>query len=162
MAHELTRRQLKEAGNDLVKVLAKLKNCGAQTILDSTSKSKAEQLMNDQQLEAYQEFLAAKAYQAFAIKRRDSKNITSTLKESHPMLEISPRDLDADPFALCTPEATYDLRKGIAGAREHLPEDYITKITSVSPGQKGQQLWLDSLNLIFQNNQELIDYVQMI
>lgn len=46
-------------------------------------------------LEVYRELLAAKAYQAFAIKRRDSKNVTSTLKESHPMLEISPRDLDA-------------------------------------------------------------------
>ena len=111
VAHELTRRQLKEAGNDLMEALTKLKNTGAQTILDSTSKTKAEQLMNDQQMEAYQDFLAAKAYQAFAIKRRDSKNITSTLKESHPILEISPRDLDADPFALCTPEATFDLRK---------------------------------------------------
>ena len=80
-------------------------------------KRQAEQLMNDQQLEAYQDFLAAKAYQAFAIKRRDSKNITSTLRESHPILEISPRDLDADPFALGTPEATFDLRKGMAGAR---------------------------------------------
>jgi hypothetical protein len=66
------------------------------------------------------------------------------------MLEISPRDLDADCFALCTPEATYDLRKGMAGAREHSPEDFITKITSVSPGQKGQQLWQDCLDLIFQ------------
>ena len=162
VAHELTRRQLNEAGNDLVEALTKMKNSGAQTILDSTSKSKAEQLMNDQQLEAYQDFLAAKAYQAFAIKRRDSKNITSTLKESHPILEISPRDLDADPFALCTPEATYDLRKGMAGAREHSPEDYITKITSVSPSQKGQQIWLDCLDLIFQGDQSLIDYVQMI
>lgn len=162
VAHELTRRQLKEAGNDLVEALTKMKNSGAQTILDSTSKSKAEQLMNDQQLEAYQDFLAAKAYQAFAIKRRDSKNITSTLRESHPILEISPRDLDADPFALCTPEATYDLRKGMAGAREHSPEDFITKITSVSPSQKGQQIWLDCLDLIFQGDQSLIDYVQMI
>ena len=162
VAHELTRRQLKEAGNDLVEALIKMKNSGAQTILDSTSKSKAEQLMNEQQLEAYQEFLAAKAYQAFAIKRRDSKNITSTLRESHPILEISPRDLDADPFALCTPEATYDLRKGMAGAREHSPEDFITKITSVSPSQKGQQIWLDCLDLIFQGDQTLIDYVQMI
>lgn len=162
VAHELTRRQLKESGNDLLSALEKLKNCGAQAILDSASKSKAEQLMNEEQLQAFQEFSAAKAYQAFAVKRRDSKNITSTLKESHPMLEISPRDLDADCFALCTPEATYDLRKGVAGAREHLPEDYITKITSVSPGQKGQQLWLDSLDLIFQSNRELIDYVQMI
>ena len=162
VAHELTRRQLKESGNDLLSALEKLKNCGAQAILDSASKSKAEQLMNEEQLQAFQELSAAKAYQAFAVKRRDSKNITSTLKESHPMLEISPRDLDADCFALCTPEATYDLRKGVAGAREHLPEDYITKITSVSPSQKGQQLWLDSLDLIFQSNRELIDYVQMI
>ena len=162
VAHELTRRQLKEAGNDLVEALTKMKNSGAQTILDSTSKSKAEQLMNEQQLEAYQDFLAAKAYQSFAIKRRDSKNITSALRESHPILEISPRDLDADPFALCTPEATYDLRKGMAGAREHSPEDFITKITSVSPSQKGQQIWLDCLDLIFQGDQTLIDYVQMI
>ena len=162
VAHELTRRQLKESGNDLLSSLDKLKNCGAQAILEGASKSKAEQLMNEEQLQAFQEFSAAKAYQAFAVKRRDSKNITSTLKESHPMLEISPRDLDADCFALCTPEATYDLRKGMAGAREHSPEDYITKITSISPGQKGQQLWLDSLDLIFQRNQELIDYVQMI
>ena len=78
------------------------------------------------------------------------------------MLEISPRDLDADCFALCTPEATYDLRKGMAGAREHSPEDFITKITSVSPGQKGQQIWLDCLDRIFQHDQSLIDYVQMI
>lgn len=162
VAHELTRRQLKEAGNDLVEALTKMKNTGAQTILDSTSKSKAEQLMNDHQLEAYQDFLAAKAYQTFAIKRRDSKNITSTLRESHPILEISPRDLDADPFALCTPEATFDLRNGMAGAREHSPEDFITKITSVSPSQKGQQIWLDCLDLIFQGDQSLIDYVQMI
>lgn len=77
-------------------------------------------------------------------------------------MEISPRDLDADPFALCTPEATYDLRKGMAGAREHSPEDFITKITSVSPSQKGQQIWLDCLDLIFQGDQTLIDYVQMI
>lgn len=162
VAHELTRRQLKEANRDLMEALDKMKNCGAQNILDSTSKSKAEQLMNDQQLEVYRELLAAKAYQAFAIKRRDSKNVTSTLKESHPMLEISPRDLDADCFALCTPEATFDLRQGMAGAKEHSPEDFITKITSVSPNQKGMQIWLDSLNLIFQHNQELIDYVQMI
>ena len=158
VAHELTRRQMKEANRDLLTALMKMKNNGAQAILDGTSKAKAEQLMSDEQLEAFQEYLAAKAYQAFVIKRRDSKYITSALKESHPMLEISPRDLDADCFALNTPEATYDLRKGMAGAREHSPEDFITKITSVTPGQKGQKIWLDCLDLIFQHNQELIDY----
>mgnify|MGYP000040229460 CR=1 FL=1 len=149
VAHELTRRQLNESNRLMCEALQKLKNCGAQEILDNTSKTKAEQLMNDEQMKAYQEFLAAKAYQSFAIRRRDSKNITSTLKESHPMLEISPRDLDADCFLLCTPEATYDLRLGCAGAREHSADDFITKITSVSPGVKGTQLWLDNLNLIF-------------
>lgn len=162
VTHELTRRQLKESEKDLLLAYETLKNCGAQAILNSATKSKAEQLMSAEQLEAYQGFLAAKAYQAYAIKRRDSKNISSTLKESRPMLEISPRDLDADCFALCTPEATYDLRQGMSGAREHSPEDFITKITSVAPGQKGQQIWLNSLDLIFQHNQELIDYVQMI
>ena len=78
------------------------------------------------------------------------------------MLEISPRDLDADCFLLCTPAATYDLRKGMDGAREHSPEDFITKMASVSPSSKGAQLWQDSLSLIFCGNQELIDYVQMI
>ena len=78
------------------------------------------------------------------------------------MLEISPRDLDADCFALNTPDATFDLRQGMAGAREHSAEDFITKITSVTPGSKGQQIWKDCLDLIFQRNQELIDYVQMI
>ncbi len=63
---------------------------------------------------------------------------------------------------LCTPEATYDLRKGLDGAREHAPSDFITKITSVSPGRKGGQLWQDSLDLIFCKDRELIDYVQMI
>ena len=162
VAHELTRRQMKEANRDLMDALVKMKNNGAQTILDGTSKAKAEQLMSDEQLQAFQEFLQAKAYQAFVIKRRDSKYITSALKETHPMLGISPRDLDADCFALNTPEATYDLRKGMAGAREHSPEDFITKITSVTPGQKGQKIWQDCLDLIFQHNQELIDYVQMI
>ena len=162
VAHELTRRQLKEATKEMQDAFKRMENCGAQTILDGTSKTKAEQLMNDEQLEAYKDFLSTKAYQAFALRRRDSKYITATLKESHPMLEISPRDLDADCFALCTPAATYDLRKGLAGAREHSPDDFITKMTAVSPSNKGEQIWLDCLDLIFCGNQELIDYVQMI
>ena len=162
VAHELTRRQLKEATKEMYAALKKMEECGAQTILDGSSKAKAEQLMSDEQLEAYKEFISAKAYQAFALRRRDSKYITAALKESHPMLEISPRDLDADCFALCTPAATCDLRKGLAGAREHSPEDFITKMTAVSPGSKGEQIWLDCLDLIFCGNQELIDYVQMI
>lgn len=162
VAQELTRRQLEEATGDLLTAMKALKDNGAQEIIDTTSKSKATSLFNDEQAEAYEAYLSAKAYQAFAIKRRESKNITATLREAHPMLEISPRDLDTDCFLLCTPAATYDLRKGIAGAREHSPEDYITKITAVSPSDKGSQLWLDCMNRIFQGDQVVIDYVQMV
>ena len=162
VAHELTRRQLMEAANEMQEALKRMKDCGAQTILEGTSKAKAEQLMNDEQLEAYKDFLSAKAYHAFALRRRDSKYITAALKEARPMLEISPRDLDADCFALCTPAATYDLRKGLSGAREHSSEDFITKMTAVSPSSKGEALWQACLELIFCGNQKLIDYVQMI
>lgn len=162
VAHELTRRQLREAGRKLADAMLRMKACGVQALLDSASKAKAEQLMSKEQLEVYHDFLDAKAYQTFVIKRRDSRYIAATLREAHPLLEISPRDLDADCFALCTPAATYDLRKGLAGAREHLPEDFITKITSVSPGSRGEELWQDSLMLIFCCDEELIEYVQMI
>lgn len=162
VAHELTRRQLKESSNDMLAALATLKATGAQDILDSKSKAKAEGLMSEEQMEAYRAFLAAKSYQSYVTQRRASKNITAILKESRPMLEITPQDLDANPILLCTPDATYDLRLGMAGAREHSPEDFITKITTVSPGDRGKQIWLDCLDTIFCGDQELIDYVQMI
>ena len=162
VAHELTRRQMKEASADMLSALAALKTCGAQNILDNNSKAKAEGMMSEEQMEAYKAFLAAKAYQSYVIQRRASKNITATLKESRPMLEITPQDLDANPYLLCTPDATYDLRLGMAGAREHSPEDFITKTTTVSPGERGKQIWLDCLDTIFCGDRELIDYVQMI
>lgn len=162
VAHELTRRQLREASRDMIDALSALKTCGAKDLLDSNSKAKAEGMMNEEQMETYQAFLAAKAYQSFVIQRRASKNITATLKESRPMLEITPQDLDANPYLLCTPDATYDLRLGLAGAREHSPEDFITKTTTVSPGNRGKQIWLDCLDTLFCGDQELIDYVQMI
>ena len=45
-----------------------------------TEKAKAEGMMNEEQMEAYKAFLAAKAYQSYVIQRRASKNITATLK----------------------------------------------------------------------------------
>lgn len=162
VAHELTRRQLAEASANLFTALRKLESNGGQDVLKNTTKAKAEAIMNPAQMEAYHEFLEAQTYHKYVLHRRDSKNITSTLRESRPMLEISPRDLDNNPFLLCTPAATYDLRKGLEGAQEHNPEDFITKITTVSPGNKGAQIWDDCLNLIFCNDRELIDYVQMI
>lgn len=162
VAHELTRRQLHEAESNLLSALTALKACGAKELMESNSKAKAEAMMNEEQMEAYNAFVAAKAYQSYVIGRRASKNITATLKEARPMLEITPQDLDANPYLLCTPDATYNLRLGMAGAREHSPEDFITKITTVSPSDTGKEIWLDCLNTIFCGDKELIEYVQNI
>ena len=117
--------------------------------------------MNAEQTAALKELKEAKIYEEFAVKRRSSSNISATLKESHPMLEIDFKELDADPFLLCTPNATYDLKKGISGAREHRPDDFMTKITSYSPSLKGKDEWEKSLTKIF-GDDELIEYVQRI
>lgn len=162
VAHELTRRQMREADRKIIEAAKEFEKTGGKDILSGVSKAKAESLMNAQQMKAFNELKDANEYKKYAVKRRESKSITSTLKEAHPMLEIKVRDLDADPFLLCTPQATYDLRKGMQGAREHSPDDFITKITAVSPSNKGKDLWIDSLNLTFQGNQELIDYVQTV
>lgn len=162
VAQELTRRQLQESTSLVLRTLREMEGNGASNIVSSAPKTKVEGLMSEKQLDSYHRYLDAKAYQNFSIKRRESKNITATLKESRPLIEISLSELDSNPFLLCTPNATFDLRKGLDGGREHSSDDYITKITSVSVGEKGKQIWLDALKMIFQDDQELIDYVQMI
>ena len=42
----------------------------------------------------------------------------------------------------------------------HNPKDLITKITAVAPSDVGMDIWLDFLNMIFQNDSALIDFVQ--
>ena len=162
VAHELTRRQLKEAEIKIFNTNKVLKDKGIDATIAGLSSKKIEATLSGDDLKAYEEYNDALKYHAFAIKRRDSKNITATLKEARPMIEIETSRLNSDAFLLNTPMATYDLRKGMAGAREHDPEDFITKITAVSPSEKGKQIWLDSLDAIFKKDKELIEYVQMI
>ena len=114
------------------------------------------------QTDAYLAYLSALAYQAFVMKRRDMKYVVSALQAAKPMLEISVSDLDRDGFLLNTPDGTYYLPEGLEGRRDHSPEDYITKITAAGPGEQGKDLWLDALDTIFCQDQELIDYVQQI
>lgn len=162
LAQRLTFRQLVDAERRVKESRERLVNTGAETILATTSANKAQDIFNDEQTEAYQEYQAAKAYLSFVMKRRESKNITSTLREVRPMLLIDPNELDANPFLLNTPNATYDLRLGMLGGAKHNQEDFITKITSVSPSDEGADLWQETLNTTFSGNTELIDYVQRI
>ncbi|QHQ62671.1 DNA primase [Anaerocolumna sedimenticola] len=123
---------------------------------------KFEKSLQGEQLEAYRAYLAAVAYRQFVMKRRDMKYVMSALQAAKPMLSINVSDLDKDEFLLNTPGATYHLRDGLSGAYEPDGKDYITKQTSVTPGDAGKQLWLDALDTFFCRDYELINYVQEI
>lgn len=162
VAHELTRRQLNEAEKQLINAHMKLKQKGIMDVIAGLSSKKIEATLDEDQMDLFKEYREAITYKDYAIHRRESKCITATLKEIRPMIEIDTKALNSDAFLLNTPLATYDLRKGIHGARAHDPEDFITKITAVSPSEKGKDIWLDCLNTIFKSDAELINYVQMI
>lgn len=162
MIHELTQLQLEEAQQRMEAAWQRMTVVGAAEIVTNLGKKKAEAMFNEEQRQAYDEYARALAYHGFAMKRRDSKYITAAMLEARPMLTITPKELDADCFLLCTPAATYDLRKGAAGAQEHKAEDYLTKVTSVSPDSESDELWQAALNTFFCGDTGLIRYVQMI
>nr|MCR5135768.1 DUF5906 domain-containing protein [Oscillospiraceae bacterium] len=102
------------------------------------------------------------AYRAFVLKRRDMNYVLSALAAAKPMVQRNITDLDRDEFLLNTPDATYDLRYGMAGALAHEPKNYITKVTAVNPSEKGKYEWLQALDTFFCGDAELIRYVQQI
>ena len=162
VAHALTDLQLEEAESAVADAMKRMAENGAQHLLIGSSRKKAESMMNEGQAEAFHAFLEAEAYRAYALKRRESKNITAALKEAQPVLEIEPGVLDRDWYLLCTPDATYDLRNGLDGAREHRAEDFITRMTACAPGDRGEDIWRDALNTFFCGDQALIEYVQRV
>ncbi len=110
----------------------------------------------------YIKLCIAEGYEAFALKHRDYKYISAMLNIAKAMVLGNVADLDKDPNLLNTPDATYDLTKGMSGARDHDPKDLITKITLCSPGDKGEQIWKEALDKFFCKDAELIEYVQKV
>ena len=160
IAHELTDLQLDESSQAVASSGIVLSANGGMSLLDAMTKKRAIAKMNREQQRAYEQYAKALEYKAFVLSRRESKHVTATLKEARPVLEIDPAILDADWYLLCTPDATYDLREGIAGVREHRADDFITKMTGVSPSEKGRDIWAAALNTFFCGDAELIQYVQ--
>lgn len=77
-------------------------------------------------------------------------------------LSSEPKDWDADPFLLGTPDGVIDLRTG--KKLEAKREFRITKSTAVVPADTsdGAVQWLRALNLIYPNAPEQIEYVQKV
>ena len=154
--------QLADAKDELERVRKQLIDAGiAESTVKASSKAVAKEVEGDQ-IGLFYALLAAEKYMAFTMKRRDYKYITSALNVAKSMLTIKVSDLDKNPVLLNTPYATYNLEKGMAGEQPHDPFDLITKITEVSPGDEGMDIWLEALDTFFCGDQELIEYVQMV
>lgn len=162
VAQELTTRQLAEAETEIKKRLKEMEGNGAFEILAQMGAKKAVSAFNEVQTRSFELYEDAINYKKYAIKRRDSKYISSALKEVRPMVGITQNLLDEDEFLLNTPSGTYDLRKGIDDIRDHNAFDYITKQTAVDADTVGADLWEDALNTFFCKDKALIDYVQKI
>lgn len=162
VAQELTARQLEEAEAEMQKATNEMLQNGAWEMLVAMGPKKAASAFNEQQRHSFEKYQTAQLYRNYAIKRRDSKYISSALKEARPMLEIEQCNLDADEFLLNTPSGTYDLRKGLGSVMKHDPLDFITKQTMVDPGTEGEDLWEAALNTFFCGDLDLIHYVQEI
>ena len=158
---QFTDAQLAEAEKYLSFTEERMESTGANAVIEQFGKSALEH-MNEEQITALYAHQAAISYKKFVLQRRDSKYQVAALREARPMVEIDQRELDADPFLLNTPDYTVDLRKGMDGKRPHRAEDFITKCTTVVPGEEGADLWQAALKTFFCGDAELESYVQQI
>lgn len=155
--------QLADTLEQYEKSVIELVNSGIdESVVREGGKALAKVIETPIQQKLYSIYLSSKTYYQFVMKRRDYRYITATHNTAKPMLAIDLSELDKDDMLLNTPNATYNLRNGLRDYHEHDPKDYITKITTVSPGDEGLGLWKETLATFFCNEQELIDYVQEI
>lgn len=154
--------QLQDAKDCIEVAMKALVDAGYdEALVKQGSKALSKEIQSNH-LSLFYMLVGAEKYLAFAMKRRDYKYISSALNVAKSMLSIKVSELDKNPNLLNTPDATYDLKKGMAGEQPHDPFDLITKITECSPGDEGMDTWLEALDTFFCGDMELIEYVQMV
>ncbi|HEM6432924.1 TPA: DNA primase, partial [Streptococcus suis] len=155
--------QLEEASEQYESAIKQLVQTGIpESIVREGGKGLVKLIDSPNQQILLAKYLSAKAYYQFVMKRRDYRYIIATHNTSKPMLAIDISELDKNDMLLNTPDATYDLKCGLSGSQAHSATDYLTKMTTASPGIKGIGLWQETLATFFCGDQELIDYVQMV
>lgn len=161
-AEEFLDLQLIDARDEMERAVEALVSAGIPEQIARTGGTALQKLLRPDQMGLFFMMMGAQAYLKFVMKYRNYKNIVNTLSAARPMLAIDVNELDKDPNLINTPDATYDLTKGIDGVRPHDAGDLLSKITECSPGDTGIQIWNEALDTFFCGDQELINYVQMI
>lgn len=163
LVHQLTELQMQDADSLLKVWETELKEAGAGVGLDEKLTTKQiTSVLTAKQKVIYEQYQRAVQYKAFVLKRRGTFAINAVLKEAAPHLAIVVGTLDSETYLLNTPAGTYDLRAGADVVYPHKAEDYITKVTAVSPSDEGMELWEAMLDVVFCGDQELKSYVQQL
>ena len=163
MVHQLTELQMQDADSLLKFWETELKEAGAGVGLDEKLTTKQiTSVLTAKQKVIYEQYQRAVQYKAFVLKRRGTFAINAVLKEAAPRLAIVVGSLDSETYLLNTPAGTYDLRAGADVVYPHKAEDYITKVTAVSPSDEGMELWEAMLDVVFCGDQDLKRYVQQL
>ena len=152
LVHKLTDRQLEEAEINISYINEEINERGINEKLGQKQSLDKEELALVNLLEETQ------YYKKFVLQRRHSGRISATLKEMQPMVTIDSDLLDSNPFLINTPSGTYNLETN--ELKPHKFNDFITKQTNVDISNSGLDLWENAVNTFFQNDKELIDYVQ--
>jgi putative DNA primase/helicase len=93
------------------------------------------------------------------LKNENKRALRDMVELAKGYLEIKPEELDKDNYKINLLNGTYDLQT--QEFYQHKPEDYFTKQMNVKYNPEAKpKLWLDFLNTIFNNNQDLIDFIQ--
>lgn len=161
-AEEFLDLQLADASEQSEQALKELVKAGLPEDIIRKGGRTLEKMIDAAQTKAYAAYLAAEMYRKFVLKRRDMRYILSALQALKPMVQMPIQALDADEFLLNTPSYTYDLRKGMRGRQEHQATDFITKCTSVDPGNEGKAIWEQAVQQFFTGDTALINYAQEI
>ncbi|MEW6905509.1 phage/plasmid primase, P4 family [Trueperella pyogenes] len=162
VAQDLTARQLTEALTLKEEAAERMQETGATALIAAMSKQKAQGMFTPPQRQAFLAFEEAETYYKYVLKRRESKAITACLKEARPMLLIDPSQLDNQPQLINTPAGTINLAEGPLAPTPHDAGLLLTKMTTVAPSTDGTDIWQQALEVFFQGDSELIEYVQRI
>ena len=103
---------------------------------------------------------SAKAYLDHAQQLRNERRLKAMLELAKHELAVDPSILDADPDILNTPGGIIHLPTG--KLMPHDPKRFCTKITAVSPGTRGAEMWVDCLSTLTQSNDSLIGFLQLV
>ncbi len=155
-------RQLDEAVADVLHAQKDLMDAGISEDVVRAGGKTLENAVGGENIARLSALKAAIAYKAFVLKRRDIKYILASLQAAKPMVLKEVQEFDRQEFLLNTPKGTYDLRKGMAGCRNHSAGDFITKATLVSPDDENEALWQNCIGELFCGDVALMRYVQQI